>query len=81
MTSSLFMVVRACFCDAWQKLSVTPSVTGVTGPPRPLAKVESVTLSVTPVTLRFFLASRGDQVWQRSVTLVTLVTLIFHFDH
>ena len=27
------------------------------------AKVESVTLSVTLVTLRFFLASRGDQVW------------------
>jgi hypothetical protein len=81
MTSRLFMVFQGVFCDAQEKLSVTPSVTGVTGQKRPLAKVESVTLSVTPVTLRFFLASRGDQVWHRPVTLVTLVTLVFHFVH
>jgi hypothetical protein len=34
-----------------------------------------VTLSVTLVTLSFLQASREDQVWQRIVTLVTLVTL------
>ena len=73
------MVFQGVFCDAQQKLSVTPSVTSVTGPTRPLAKVESVTLSVTLVTLSFLQASRGDQVWQRGVTLVTLVTLIFYF--